>query len=110
LRDVLRNWSTPINEHLISRTWGILKLLHSPLGVQGISLRMEPRITALLRAGRVKEACMVASTRLRVSGLNPRTSDFNESIKPLRLLASLMFPVKGTTGLEKMILLPSSQR
>lgn len=110
LRDVSRNWSTSVNEHLISRTWGLLKLLHSPLGVQGISLRMEPRITALLRAGRVKEACMVASTRLRVSGLNPRTSDFNESIEPLRLLASLMFPVKSMAGLEKMILLPSSQR
>jgi len=103
LGEVSKSWGSPIEERLISRTWAILKLLHSPFKVQGINIRMEPRILALLRAGRIKEACSVAANRLRVSGLNPRTSDFNESMESLRLLSSLMVPVRSMNGLEEMI-------
>lgn len=38
-------------------------------GESGLAIRHEPRILALLRAGRVAEACRIAAQRLRVSGL-----------------------------------------
>lgn len=40
-------------------------------GESGLAIRHEPRILALLRAGRVAEACRIAAQRLRVSGLPP---------------------------------------
>lgn len=40
-------------------------------GESGITIRPEPRILPLLRAGRMGEACQIAAQRLRNSGLQP---------------------------------------
>jgi CRISPR-associated protein Csx17 len=40
-------------------------------GESGVSIRPEPRILPLLRAGRIGEACCLAAQRLRESGLAP---------------------------------------
>ncbi len=59
-------------------------------------IRMEPRMLAMLRAGRVKDAYEVASRRLVASGLRPISdspgiSDRSEYGR--RLAAALLFPV-----------------
>ena len=59
-------------------------------------IRMEPRMPAMLRAGRVKDAYEVASRRLVASGLRPVSdspgiSDRSEAGR--RLAAALLFPL-----------------
>ncbi len=71
----------------------------------GLTIRTDPRVLPLLRAGRLEEACRIAHQRLRASGLTPlpgptssgfsRRSDWEHdpSLKPKRLAASLLLPV-----------------
>lgn len=72
---------------------------------EGLAIRPEPRVLAMLRGGRVKEACQIAYQRLRASGLTPlpgpmpsglwRQSDWelDPSVDPHRLAAALLLPV-----------------
>jgi len=72
---------------------------------QGIRIKPEMRILALLRAGRIEEACQVAYRRLRASGLVPlpgpqasrpvRERDWLETagLDPQRLAAALLIPI-----------------
>jgi len=76
-------------------------------GESGITIRPEPRILPLLRAGRVGEACRVAAQRLRNSGLQPmpgllptgvvRDIEWTELSRDLRhaqrLAAALLVPI-----------------
>jgi CRISPR-associated protein Csx17 len=77
------------NSAMLPREYALLKLLFlsRPLvadqqdetfrwrlarrGERGVTIRPEPRILPLLRAGRIGEACCIAAQRLRVSGLQP---------------------------------------
>jgi CRISPR-associated protein Csx17 len=72
----------------------------------GIAVKPEPAVLGRLRAGDVAEACAVAARRLRSSGFVPLASHLadgsrrdNEwsasSISPVRLLASLLFPISS---------------
>jgi CRISPR-associated protein Csx17 len=76
-------------------------------------IRPEPAILALLRAGRLGEACAIAMRRLRASGLAPlpgvirgrglRDGDWTEldgtgraGLDPRRLAAALLIPVSDS--------------
>lgn len=61
-------------------------------------IRMEPRMLAMLRAGRVKDAYEVASRRLVASGLRPVSDSpgiADRSDAGRRLAAALLFPLGG---------------
>jgi len=93
-----RKWQTKAAKGILSRTWCLLKLLHTPHAphpVQDVSLKRETRIGYLLMAGRIPEACEVAIHRLRISGLNPMKVDYEEELDNIRLLASLAIPISS---------------
>lgn len=113
----------------IPRAYALLKLLFLPRplvgelysetlrwrlareGEAGITIRPEPRILPLLRAGRLGEACRIAAQRLRVSGLSPipgalpdgrtRDSTWSEFVsdprRAQRLAASLLIPIDSAS-------------
>lgn len=112
-------------EHaFMPRPYAILKLIFLPGGIkthdEEVLVRPEPAITALLRAGRLGEACSIAARRLRGSGMTPMTYrkggkpfldalDWQtEGIDPIRLGAALLFPVSlhGLNELKRMVLRP----
>ncbi len=123
----------------IPRVYALLKLLFLPRPLvppsgesqqwklawesnEGIRIRPELRILALLRAGRVSEACQIACRRLRASGLvpmpGPQSSGHvrdqvwweteTSSIHPQRLLAALLIPVNAyaVDRLARLVLRP----
>jgi CRISPR-associated protein Csx17 len=117
------------NHRHIPRTFALLKLLflsrplvgesnHGKIywrlayaGETGITIRPEPNILPLLRAGRLGEACRIAAHRLRVSGLPPipgvlpdglaRDAVWSELTIDLRhaerLAASLLIPIDSAS-------------
>jgi CRISPR-associated protein Csx17 len=90
-------------------------------GESGLQIRPEPGILALLRAGRLAEACRMAYDRLRASGLIPlpgptssgvpRASDWeaDPSLDPQRLAAALLIPVSAGSVSELVSLVTRSQ-
>jgi CRISPR-associated protein Csx17 len=76
-------------------------------GEAGITIRPEPRILPMLRAGRIGEACRIAAQRLRVSGLPPMPGPLPTGVmrddswsewsagphRAQRLAAALMIPI-----------------
>lgn len=122
-------WTEETNDLPIHRTYALLKLLFLPRplvgepyrgeirwrlareGEAGITIRPEPRILPLLRAGRLGEACRIAAQRLRVSGLPPipralpdgRTRDYawsefvSDPRRAQRLAASLLIPIDSAS-------------
>ena len=95
IREVANRWINPLSETLLSRTWCALKLLYTPGKIRDVSLKIEPRIPSLIKAGRISDACAVAVHRLRVSALNPYPVNYQEKLEPMRLLASLAHTHKG---------------
>jgi CRISPR-associated protein Csx17 len=94
----------------IPRAFALLKLLFLPgpieMGRSEVAVRPEPGVLALLRAGRLGEACTLGVRRLRASGLVPmpfrsgrratREDDWGGvvgAVDPRRLGAALLFPV-----------------
>ena len=94
----------------LPRAFALLKLLFLPFSVGsrdgGVTVRYEPSVLPLLRAGRIGDACALAARRLRASGLVPlphrtarrvvRDSDWSDAqgtIDPCRLGAALLIPV-----------------
>lgn len=85
-------------------------------GESGLTIRPEPRILPLLRAGRVGEACRIAAQRLRVSGLQPmpgslpdgriRDADWAEPShdpsRTRRLAAALLVPI-GSEAIDHLV-------
>lgn len=114
----------------LPREYAILKLLFLPRpltaerrgdqfrwrlvrgGESGITIRPEPRVMLLLRAGRVGEACRIAAQRLRSSGLPPmprtlptgKTRDTTWSEQAFsnrqahRLAAALLLPISSSAA------------
>jgi CRISPR-associated protein Csx17 len=103
-RSMLSRWKSPLSDHPLSRSWCVLKLLHSPFKIRDVKIKRESRILQLLIAGRISDACAVAVQRLHVSGLNPYIVDFQEEIDPIRLSSSLLIPVKDQWRLETLVL------
>ena len=107
----LRNkWQNPLSETPLSRTWCVLKLLHTPEEIYSpdkkthVMIKKEPRIAHMLLAERIKEACDVAVHRLSVSDLHPFNITYMEAVDTIRLLASLLIPAKDQWKLESLVL------
>ena len=101
---IRRAWSLPLDHHILSRNWALLKLLHTPQIMRDLEIKKEPRIIHLLQGGRVLEANKLAIHRLKVAGANPFEVSYEEEVKPLRLLASLLIPVRGHKQLGSLVL------
>jgi len=108
-RSVQSRWSSPVKQVLLPREWCLLKLMHSPIPVRKAKIRLEPRISRLLRAGRLQEACDTAEYRLRVSGLTPFKAVYDSRVDLSDLLASLLIPVFHQDVLERAVLLPPAK-
>jgi CRISPR-associated protein Csx17 len=108
LSEVRRAWEKPLAEISLSRAWCLLKLLHTPGKIRGIVIRREPRIVPLLLSGRIQDACEVAIRRLMVSELHPFDVTYEESFEPIRLIGSLLIPVKDQWKLESLALKKAS--
>lgn len=116
--------SSPSAVAPLPRSFALLKLLLLPGPVKtpdgSVSIGVEPQVLPLLRAGRLDEACTIASRRLRASGLVPMTAKCEGSrnsmgervwgdVDPLRLAAALLLPVSegDVTVLGRLILRPT---
>lgn len=100
-----KQWKRPVDRHPLSRTWCLLKLLHSPQKIRNKKeIKKELRIAHLLAAGRVRDACDAAIHRLRVSDLHPLNVIYEEQIDSVQLLASLLIPVSDQRKLESLVL------
>lgn len=83
----------------LPRSYALLRSALSPsdalrTGCTGASLKLEPSIVPLLRAGRIGAACAAASHRLFVSGAVPVRVSFPDAGDGERLAASLLLPVR----------------
>lgn len=107
---VMSRWSKPVEEMVLPREWYLLKLLHSPTPIRDVVIRLEPRVSRLLAAGRVQEACEIAEYRLRVSGLSPFLAVYDSVLNPCDLLWSLMIPIARQHDLEKVVLVPTQPK
>ncbi len=97
-------WRGSLTRLPISRTYGLLKLLHTAHPIRDIRIRGEGRIVPLLMAGRTSEACEIAARRLRISGLPVFDVRFEPTEDPIRLAASLLIPVRNPKTLERIVL------
>lgn len=85
----------------LPRAYALLKLLFLPNGkfqrrLEGetITIKHEPSIVPLLRAGRVRDALQVAYQRLQAAGLPPVSREFHyDQAAGPRLAAALLFPI-----------------
>ncbi len=93
---------------VIPRIWALMKLCHTSDRIGDRELPLEPRIAQNLFAGRMEEAERIAVMRLRGSGYIPHPVAFSGASKPRRILASLLFPVRGTLRLAGLVLKKSN--
>ena len=92
-RSLSKKWNNQPAGRPFSRLYGLFKLLHHPTGPDSTVFKREPRILPLLTAGRTDEALDVAVRRLCISGLKPLPLTIDEAVAPVRLAASLAFPL-----------------
>lgn len=112
-RNLRSEFSTAVTGETISRTWCLLKLLHTPYPrTADIPMRYEQRIGPLLLAGRVGEACHIAQRRLMVAQRHPFIVEYREELDPVRLAASLLFPIspRERRDIERLVLYPQNKR
>ena len=124
---VLLNWSlrsaqfpriSSVLPPTLPRAYALLKLLSLPDGklkryglTEAVTIRHEPTIVPLLRAGRVTEALDIADRRLRACGLMPFTCQFHvPQDAGVRLAASLLMPIadSAVNALAALILRPAN--
>ena len=104
LLKIQQKWTRPLTQTILSRMWCLLKLLHVPEPVRDSTIKREPRIAALLRAGHVRDACSLARLRLKTANIEPLDVYYEEKFDPYRLTASMLIPVNGQDHLEKLVL------
>lgn len=101
-RNFPERWKQPVQQKKLPYAFGMLKLLYSTIppdaGLDASKLRPENRIVMLLQAGRMEEACSVASQRIRAAGSGGLylPSSFTESVCVLdarAVPACLLVPV-----------------
>lgn len=98
----------------LPRAYALLKLLFLPGGkfqrdenAEIVTIKHEPAIVPLLRAGRVQDALQIAYQRLQASGLLPATKDFYyNNMEGARLAAALLIPIDEPSirALAKLVL------
>ncbi len=98
------------------RAYALLKLLFLPAplrrrgGPDEVMVKPEPAILALLRAGKIRDACEVAARRLGASGFVPLARDFHLPGRDAqRLAAALLIPVWETEHLAGLVLRPGEE-
>lgn len=88
-------------EPSLPRAYALLKLLFLPDGKfqrdeesETITIKHEPAIVPLLKAGRVPDALQIAYQRLQASRLTPATKEFHyDDSEGTRLAAALLIPI-----------------
>jgi CRISPR-associated protein Csx17 len=106
-RPLVCGWDADHQKH----RWRLARLIQRPGGQRtlegGIRIRPEPRVLALLNAGRIGDACRIAYERLRSSGLKPlphpmsgrraRHNDWQDipCAGAQRLAAALLLPISN---------------
>lgn len=108
LEPIRSRWEKPVVDEPLSRSWCLLKLLHSPDKIRDIEIKRETRVANLLLSGHFQDACNVAIHRLFVSGLNPYQVGYVENLNPILILASLLIPIKDQWKLENLVLKPTN--
>ena len=98
-------WQKPLVPRRLPYAIALLKALHMKwpkdmVGFEAGKLGKESRITSLVGAGRLAEACTVAAQRMRAAGVGNIfvPSNFEESVRgiqPLPLLVSLLVPIRA---------------
>lgn len=106
---LMERWAIPVASCTIPRSWTLLKLLFLPVslrppGRKEIIVRPELSILPLLLAGRMDDACVIASRRLYSAGLSPTRSHFPESSNSERIAAALLLPLRRPWEVAKLIL------
>jgi len=104
LKSLREEWAEGIPSGPAPRGWCLLKLLHQPHKIRGEEVRREPRIQALLAAGRAGEAVALAHRRLRSEGLDPLPVCDGQWVDPQRQRAALLVPVRDSWQLEALVL------
>jgi CRISPR-associated protein Csx17 len=107
--EIRGRWAKPIGAPPLSRAWCIFKLLYFNRRIRDVSIRLDPQAARLLGAGRGGEAVEAAKKRLFVSGLLALPVAFETGLQPMRLLASIMIPVRGSGALEKLVLVEQTK-
>ncbi len=101
-------WRQPILQQPIRRDWALLKLLFLPhdvrRGGKEVRIKPEPSVVPLLRAGRIGDACKIASRRLYSCGLPSISSSFQDGAEGGRIAAALLLPVSNEMNLMDMAL------
>jgi len=110
LEPIRSRWGKPLLDGPLSRSWCLLKLLHTPAKIRDTEIKRETRVANLLHAGHLQEACNVAIRRLFVSGLNPYQVEYGENMNPILILASLLIPIKDQWKLENLVLKPENPK
>lgn len=90
----------------LPRAYALLKLLFLPDGKlwraedgEIITIKHEPAIVPLLRAGRIPDALQIAYQRLRATGIEPATKEFHyENGEGTRLAAALLIPIDAPSA------------
>lgn len=100
----------------LPRAYALLKLLFLPAGQfqrepgeEPITIKHEPAIVPLLRAGRVSDALQIAYQRLQACGLIPISKEFHFAANEgTRLAAALLFPIDQASvqALAELVLRP----
>ncbi|MGB4087921.1 type I-G CRISPR-associated protein Cas8g1/Csx17 [Methanothrix sp.] len=104
---LMKRWAIPAANGIILRSWALLKLLFMPgsirlPGGEEIFIKPESSIVPLLLAGRIDDACVIASRRLYQSDYSPIRSHFPETINGDRIAAALLLPLRGSQGIIKL--------
>ena len=101
-------WNMPVKTGIVSRPYALLKLLFLPDGIRKgdtrVSVKPEPSIIPLLRAGRIKDACTIADRRLRTKDFVPVTCSFPDGDNGIHMSAALLIPLRGEGRLKKLVL------
>jgi len=103
-RNLISNWSTPIADQAIPRSFALLKLLFLPDPFDHIIVRPEASIVPLLTSGRIGDACEIARRRLFVSGLSPVKSRFSDNSNGIGIAAALLLPMQRSQAIAKLVL------
>jgi CRISPR-associated protein Csx17 len=111
---LLTSWKRPASPQQVPRSWALLKHLFLPQPIrtrsgEEIDVRPEPRLVPLLSAGRVSEACNIASRRLSSAGLNPMRVKFPDGEDGTRLAASLLIPVRRIYEISRLVFIPEEE-
>ncbi|MFA7304216.1 MAG: type I-U CRISPR-associated protein Csx17 [Methanoregula sp.] len=102
-------WRVPVTTRIVQRSWALLKLLFLPraIRIEGqapVTVKPEPAIIPLLRAGRIDDACDIARKRLFSTGLLPVKATFPNTGNGERIAAALLLPVRGEKKMVQLVI------